>query len=688
MNRVILIDNDVNFIGALSHLPATQNYDFICIPEEILRQATNNSYPAMHLAAWVNSLVCSASVGVEKTIVVINVNIKIEPIIRRSCCFGADILEAIRIHEFFREQHSEIQTIPILIYSWASPEYLLRVNPENKRLFSPGTVFLQLPFSPFPKRLFKAIDLALKKSGKINPDKFAPFFHSSVFFSKDRTRHSQANQFGVLVLMNTLEKIYTLLPEELCIKKHIGFKMPYPGSNISQLLFIYKRRLEEVDLKSEESLNIQVITNNLNEIEKNLSARRIALIDNEAASVEGLDSLGWKHAFEYLLLQEGVVDDLYAKVGHHAHKIADEVAVNKYACVLLDIRFPKDELGGKKNIKNTFGYQVLQAIRQKSPAIPVIVVTSINKAWRHRQLKEAGADAIWVKEGVDELRTPKESLYNIIRLLELIRRVTGAPYSFLYRSYRAFDDLKDKIIKRPNNIWWYGKTHWMTYNRKEKTPTNAPDHKIIIKILEDSFQLMRVYIRKIYLTFPEDPNSLLNEMDKRNTWEESEFAKMLIMNMAKAIEAVHGMKFEVDHRKRIKSNVIGGSWDNEKGMFNVYRGDWIAFWMYHLRNECAHYFPNIHYHLAPGKSLYDGRCAQNYMAFLLSYLSTEMHPFHSGKPKFYFKTKGDKKLFHLANSQFIKWLHNLPEISTSNGGIKEFFRLYHDIQKGLYASGD
>lgn len=321
--------------------------------------------------------------------------------------------------------------------------------------------------------------------------------------------------------------------------------------------------------------------------------------------------------------------------------------------------------------------------------MPIIVVTSINKTWRHNQLLDVGADAIWVKEGVDELRTPRESLHNIVRLLELIRRVTGASYSFLHALNQKLKALFKSIEKK--EVWWLKDNKFQS-----ASPGNVynVDATVVQDILSDSIQLFRTYVKDITMNFLEDPR-VLRKSRKRNSRQperESEFAKMLIMRLAKIIEIVHGMTHESDHRKRVNSGLMGGykkPKDNGKTDVDIQRGDWTGFWLYNLRNECAHHFPHIKYRLTTGENILDGRSAQNFMAFLVAYLSVADIPLLSKDKRFYFEAlAGDDN----HNEPFQKTIVNGDYIQqlVNAGGVNnipsfgQFLDAYYDLQMQFY----
>lgn len=670
------IQNGDKLLFELSHFAESDDSKLISIPIEKLRKAAGEQYCAMAIADIINQEVLN--IDIEARIVIIlhvNLMFKLGPSynIYASYSLGTEIIEAIRIHDSFGLQKSNIQNAPIIAYSWMPANILMRMRSDNSKLFSPGVEYLQLPFES--DELFKAIDWA-RSNLFIEPKSYSRFFYGSGVFPVDSTRHSQANRFGIAILIHALKKIYSkIYPSGTLFNMMDDTIIPPMGKDIAQLMYRFQRRLNDIDLNNEQQ-NLELIRKNHEEIARNLSGKKIALIDDEATEVGGFKGVGWKKALEHLLNRPDSIDDLFSLYGKNAQEIANYIKVNKYACVLLDVRFPGQAQKKNKNTKHTFGYKVLKALRKACPAIPVIIVTSVNKTWRHNQLLNAGADAIWVKEGIDELRLPKESLYNIVRLLELISRVTGPSYSFLQTMHDAIARLCVAIDDK--SVWWL-KPDRFGENLVDVNPIMVHD------ILMDSFQFHRSFIREKTMNFPEDPNVLIKSRKRyrRDVDRESEFVKTLIIRLTKIIELVHGMTHEADTQKRVNSAKIGGRKKSKNShRIEVQRGDWIGFWLYNLRNECAHHFPDIRFRINASKGISEGRCGENFISFLLSYLLNDELPLQSSEEAYYYKAREENNLSHkngsngnIVKSNFIKQLLECKDLS-DHEPFKQFIRNY------------
>src|SRR5262249_54552771 len=68
--------------------------------------------------------------------------------------------------------------------------------------------------------------------------------------------------------------------------------------------------------------------------------------------------------------------------------------------VFLDLRL-FDETERSIEIGNVSGKLLLARIRKDFKGVPVLITTASNKIWSFRELINLGADAYWVKEGMD-----------------------------------------------------------------------------------------------------------------------------------------------------------------------------------------------------------------------------------------------------------------------------------------------
>jgi len=636
----------------------SQYYACIHVGQHIER--TDDPHPAYSVARVINEQVLSVT-DTAKLVVIMDVNVLFNEYYGRSAAFGADILEAMRIYDTFGDVHNASRKVPVLMYSWESAEQLLRRIPGVGKIFSPGTAFIQFPISDDD---FLA---AVENAGNLPPISTEDFFHyfqAAPVFANDQTRHSQANQFGLVITASLLQALYSSKSKHTARECTI---IPPIGPDIGKLLFRFNRKLKDVETPVEQD-NRTAFFKNISRIKNNLGSRRIALIDNEGSEVAGLPGFGWKKTLEALLDNPEVIEDIFASHAYNVDGIIADLSRNHYASVLLDIRFPVGETENAYGEKEYFGLHLLKRIRQHLPAMPIIIVTSINKTWRHREYIESGADAIWVKEGIDEMRTPKESLHNLIRLLELIRRTTGPEYTFLFRLNRAIEYLQQHVI---NTKSW--KKKWVFWAKhSDSHSTHSVDAAIIIEILQGAFSLMRTFTKDSLMNFSENPKALLKELTNPTPNKRSDYSKLVVNYAAKIIEAVHGAEF-AGYKDRVTAGLIGGHGGKTE------RGDWLGYWLYNLRNECSHHFPQIEYDLfTNNQNHHKGRCAQNYLAFIVAYLCTDTLNGQSYDNKFYSLSKepnrNEKKI---VNDDFLI-------ILKSEKGMSDFFTIYEGILFGSY----
>ncbi|MCL5028477.1 MAG: response regulator, partial [Bacteroidetes bacterium] len=83
--------------------------------------------------------------------------------------------------------------------------------------------------------------------------------------------------------------------------------------------------------------------------------------------------------------------------------------------ILLDLRlFPAYDELHRHDVEKMSGALLLKMLREEYLGIPIIVTTASNKVWTYAKLIELGADAYWIKEGLDEKYDVNDSKSNPI----------------------------------------------------------------------------------------------------------------------------------------------------------------------------------------------------------------------------------------------------------------------------------
>jgi CheY-like chemotaxis protein len=187
--------------------------------------------------------------------------------------------------------------------------------------------------------------------------------------------------------------------------------------------------------------------------------------------------------------------------------------------IMLDLRL-FDETDRSINIENLSGKLLLQRIKQEFRGIPVMITAASNKIWTYQSLINLGAEAYWIKEGIDEQREAIDSVNNYCKLLRLVSRMTGEPYKIL----KKLSDFSEEF-ERQKAAHWSAKHQWANY----ETTDGRTDE--ISKSLNEAVCVLKDYLHNHYLNFGADsPNT------------EAFVLSGLINKIAGVYELVHNLK--------------------------------------------------------------------------------------------------------------------------------------------------
>lgn len=624
-----------------------------------------------------------------------------------------EFIEFIRVSSHLNGgRKNEIQFYKIIYCSILPFEALLKLNPKALILMAPNIYAWTLD-APFEK-LKNQIEAPLihPTTQKLRP--FTDYLVGIPIYSNHTgNRHREASKLGVHILFgfasiihqecqsllseNALESYRTILTKISAFPIET-VKHEQPDSlKIRTLLFALGRELNKMDKVKE---GIKYILFLQETIYKQLSKNKIGLIEDEAQGLYlSKKNKGWLHAFQAILFdnKKDMVEDIISCCPNIDHKrieeddfpdIIERIRHNDYSCILLDVQL--NEKNRSTGIENELGVKLLKKLRSEFPALPIIIITSTNKPWKHRKLVDLKVDAVWVKEGLDENRTPKRSYYNITRLLELIKRATSQEYQFLKR----VGFYVKEIELNSNRYWWQkGVIKWehTEYSRRSKRFKNSKvDHELlhqrIIELLNEGMEMMRNYLKETLMNFDEaSGDERLIYSSKRTELPEVNFlAKNIVLQLSKIIELIHGQRrLRTEYDDRINSGIIGGRYltkreqENLRKKYAIVRGDWIAYYIYHHRNECAHYFEGVKYSFSSPKEDENRRYLTYFTAHLLAYLCSEEQPYFSA-------SEDDFELSKISKDYNVHpdFLERLFKIHSSKPMIKEHLAIYDQIMQG------
>jgi CheY-like chemotaxis protein len=256
---------------------------------------------------------------------------------------------------------------------------------------------------------------------------------------------------------------------------------------------------------------------------------RIIYVDDNAGK-------GWSEMFQILIYGSKQTDNIFKWIDDtdkHIDTLYEEIKtqISKIDphLVLLDLRL-KNESGTYLNVEEISGTNILRKIREGFPGLPVMMTTASNKVWSYQTLLNLGADAYWMKEGIDVsaslsvMERANYSIDNYRNFLRMINALSGDKYQFL-KKYSL--DISE--IVRDSAQWWLN-PEWCNHATDTYRKELQVDAKVITQILYDTLIIIRDYLRMEFIQ---------SEHEKvLNIWM---YPTLIIQNLAKIIEYIHGV---------------------------------------------------------------------------------------------------------------------------------------------------
>lgn len=432
---------------------------------------------------------------------------------------------------------------PVILYSYQSSHQLLKQKPENLIISSEGCYFFQLPYD------FKKLQRTYE--GVKDENSLKKFLKPA--FSIEEFRHKEANWWGIKCLWD-VHTVYNNLTKD---------KTTYPAKvrdEYNKLLsavgeFIYGSSGDELKEKLEwqhDRLSSNNLTNRnkIEELRQSIHNPKILLVDDMAAD-------GWIEIFINMVYKQPLTftrEDNYSisyginkselyltALKVKSFKDKDELIVHFFEddteiiskdwdLLVLDLQLYPETEKDLRNVDDLSGVAVLDFIRNEKLGLPVLITTASNKIWSYREIIKHGADAYWIKEGIDERKGGIETVFNYINFLSLIQKLTG----YRYNAFKRIGVMIAEINNR-TDLWWKQEVDWCkigsefnmdTFNVPKKTNINP---QTVLSILNDSFLLLRDYLQKTELHNIFDP---FHQKD----WV---MPSLIIQHLAKIVEVIH-----------------------------------------------------------------------------------------------------------------------------------------------------
>lgn len=171
--------------------------------------------------------------------------------------------------------------------------------------------------------------------------------------------------------------------------------------------------------------------------------------------------------------------------------------------IILDLRL-FGETGTISDANELSGFKVLKAFKSGfkqsqhyiySPvSCPIMIVTASNKVFTYQAINDMGADAYWIKEGLDNKLSIDESIKNYWDFL-------GKVYLLCYSNeFRFIRKMKKDIseLKTVKDFWWQSKERFR-FNLTPGASLNSVSKIDVLNILDDSLFLTENFMQSILM---------------------------------------------------------------------------------------------------------------------------------------------------------------------------------------------
>lgn len=328
-------------------------------------------------------------------------------------------------------------TNPIVVVAMQTLSGILRQQPDLTILNAQGVYFADIlsNFSFLTKIKTHYKRYAVKDIKK----EYLRHFQNKL--NAAQVRHEQANIYGLKQLVK-IHKAVTgdeIIIAGLNTKDNLDFLLAdfVFGENDKQYAEIYNND-EELD---------KAYVKNLAKIED----RDVFIIDDQSkiwlpfykAQLEGANVVDFDFDANHFDTDNNIGEDDWIA-------LKAELSQEKDWIILLDLRINPNE-DNNRALESISGILLLKRIKQAFPYIPIIITTASNKSKTLAKLASMKVDGYWVKEGIDNGWTAKESVENYFKLPELVTKASNEIYITLKYFYKITSILKE-------NGFWFNKS--------------------------------------------------------------------------------------------------------------------------------------------------------------------------------------------------------------------------------------
>ncbi len=396
------------------------------------------------------------------------------------------------------------------------------------------------------------IEPRLTPSGK---ERFKPDHWADVRANYHKLAVANLSSGGASEFYEEEKKMDEVIAQKTTELKELKLKKEQIESTLNEIKNQKANRIIEV---SGNENTISRIKNNRTSLASN--SQKILYIDDQANE-------GWSDIFQILLY--GKLDasrflaifDCSKDIDSIYKVIEEKIESFNPNLILLDLRLKK-EAGSHFNIDELSGTQILQKVRTAYPGLPVMMTTASNKVWTYQELMKTGADAFWIKEGLDSRFNASDSINNYERFLWLISKLFDG-------KYRVLIDFAQFVSNIDFSKGW-----WNEYQKKARIKEIRIQHnseelrKLLLEVVEN----IRMYLHYIHLEY--------GSLNEEKQVSESYHASSIINKLGNVVEIIN----DITEEDFIKREGAGG---NVSEMINN-RGDFQGNKIRSARNTASH----------------------------------------------------------------------------------------------------
>lgn len=203
--------------------------------------------------------------------------------------------------------------------------------------------------------------------------------------------------------------------------------------------------------------------------------------------------------------------------------------------IILDFRLLGDnestlnplELSGAKVLQAfKTGYKKSYSGRYTPVSCPVMIVTASNKIFTYQVVNSLGADACWIKEGLDNRFSLDDSINNY---LDFINKVFILCQS---KEFRLVRKMKEELcnLKEISSFWWQDKNRF-SFKYNDGADIRSIPKNIVIEILENGTLMAETYFH----------GQLMKSMEFSY---ENSFPSLIAIKLFQIIETIHNENVE------------------------------------------------------------------------------------------------------------------------------------------------